>query len=266
MKPSQSVELSESQRTIREHYGEVACRADQLNNSQAHHYSVTDQDALPVQACSASRGCGNPLAQARLQEGERVLDLGCGGGIDVLLAAPQVGSSGHIYGLDMTPEMLELAEHNAAENAVTNVSFISGFIEDIPLPDSSVDVVTSNCVINLSDDKGAVLREAWRVLVSGGRFIVADMILEKPELPASMRKIAAFILGCTNDVLTVDAYTDLMRKAGFTEISIEPYRRTPWRSLETKANKQGQEALLAQLEPQQVHDAIVSAYIKGHKQ
>ncbi|MDR1184108.1 MAG: methyltransferase domain-containing protein [Coriobacteriales bacterium] len=266
MNPIQSTELSESQRTVREHYGEVACHADQLNNSQAHHYSTTDQEALPVQACSASRGCGNPLTQAELREGERVLDLGCGGGIDVLLAAPQVGSSGHIYGLDMTPEMLELAKRNAVEGAVTNVSFISGFIENIPLPDGSVDVVTSNCVINLSDDKGAVLREAWRVLAPKGRFIVADMILEKPELPASMRKTAAFILGCTNDVLTIDEYANLMQKAGFVEVYIEPWHRTPWRSFETKANKHGQETLLAQLDPQQVHDALASAYIRGRKQ
>jgi SAM-dependent methyltransferase len=165
----------------------------------------------------------------------------------------------------MTPEMLELARRNAAESAVTNVSFISGFIEDIPLPDASVDVVTSNCVINLSDDKGAVLREAWRVLAPKGRFIVADMILEKPDLPASMRKTAAFILGCTNDVLSVGEYDALMRKAGFVEVSIEPWRRAPWRSFETRANKHGQEALLAQLDPRQVHDALASAYVRGHK-
>jgi SAM-dependent methyltransferase len=265
MKPVQSVELSESQRTIREHYGEVACHADQLDNSQAHHYSATDQTALPSQACSASRGCGNPLAQAGLREGERVLDLGCGGGIDVLLAASQVGDSGHIYGLDMTPEMLELAERNAAQAAVTNVSFISGLIEHIPLPNASVDVVTSNCVINLSDNKAAVLREAWRVLVPKGRFIVADIVVEKPELPVAMRTTAAFILGCTNGVLTIEEYTELMQKAGFVEISVKPYHRSPWSSFETKAHKQGQEVLLAQLDPHQVNDALAAAYIRGQK-
>jgi ubiquinone/menaquinone biosynthesis C-methylase UbiE len=194
------------------------------------------------------------------------LDLGCGGGIDVLLAARQVGGSGHVYGLDMTPEMLALAERNAAEAAVSNVSFIGGLIEDIPLPSGSVDVVTSNCVINLSDDKGAVLREAWRVLVPGGRIVVADIVLERPGLPAAMRRAAACILGCTNDVLTIREYEGLMREAGFGEVVVEPYRRSSWQSLEAKAERRGQQALLAQLDPQQVDDALASAYITGRKE
>jgi ubiquinone/menaquinone biosynthesis C-methylase UbiE len=163
----------------------------------------------------------------------------------------------------MTPEMLELARRNAAKAAINNVSFVDGFIESIPLPDNSVDVVTSNCVINLSDDKGAVLREAYRVLAFQGRFIVADMVLKKPELPASMRKAAAFILGCTNDVLTIDEYKNLMRQAGFSEINIEVYHCASWSSLKTKAKKRGQETLLAQLDPQQIEGAFASAYIKG---
>ncbi|MDR1015795.1 MAG: methyltransferase domain-containing protein [Coriobacteriales bacterium] len=283
MESTRSVGLSESQRAVREHYGEVACRAGQAGGSQAQGseaqapggqapggqaqlYPSADREALPAQACSASRGCGNPLAQAGLREGERVLDLGCGGGIDVLLAARQVGGSGHVYGLDMTPEMLALAERNAAEAAVSNVSFIGGLIEDIPLPSGSVDVVTSNCVINLSDDKGAVLREAWRVLVPGGRIVVADIVLERPGLPAAMRRAAACILGCTNDVLTIREYEGLMREAGFGEVVVEPYRRSSWQSLEAKAERRGQQALLAQLDPQQVDDALASAYITGRKE
>jgi SAM-dependent methyltransferase len=261
--------LSAAQRAIRAHYGEVAAQAPAaaLDFGQACHYAYSDEQrsALPSQACSASRGCGNPLARADLREGERVLDLGCGGGIDVLLAAPQVGAGGHIYGLDMTPRMLDLARDNATAAGVDNVSFISGLIENVPLPDAAVDVVTSNCVINLSDDKLAVLREAYRVLVSGGRFVVADMVLVRPELPAEQRARAASLVGCTNGVLTVEEYRELMEAAGFVEIAVEPYAALSWENVAAKATQRGREDELAALDPRLVHQALAAAYVFGRK-
>ncbi|MDR2197063.1 MAG: methyltransferase domain-containing protein [Coriobacteriales bacterium] len=257
--------LSQSQRRIREHYGAVAGNAEALDNSQIHHYSRSEQQRLPYSACSVSRGCGNPLSRAALKPGERVLDLGCGGGIDVLLAAEQVGRSGCIYGLDMTSEMLELARRNAAQAGVKNVSFIQGLIEDIPLANGAVDVVISNCVINLSDEKASVLREAWRVLAPGGRFVVADVVLVRPELPPAMRTAAAIILGCTNGVLTVGEYEALMTEIGFEGVLVEAHHSTPWQRLEDKAKRQGQNDLLADLDPQLAHEALAAAYIFGEK-
>jgi SAM-dependent methyltransferase len=257
-------QLSESQREVYQHYGEVARAADELDNSQIHHYAPEQAEALPQAACSASRGCGNPLSQLSLQPGERLLDLGCGGGIDALLAARQVGESGHVYGLDMSPDMLELARRNAEEADATNISFLEGMLEAIPLPDASVDVVSSNCVINLCDDKSAVLREAFRVLASGGRFLVADMLLCS-ELPAAQVRAAATIVGCTNGLLSAEEYRSTMAAVGFSEVSIEIRARVPWRQLEEKAAKHQRQPLLAHLDPQQVHDAIASAYISGRK-
>ena len=257
--------FSASQQQVRMHYRDVACNAAKLNNSQAHYYSRIEQENLPDAACLASRGCGNPLAQAALQPGELVLDLGCGGGIDVLLAAKQVGESGHIYGLDMTEEMLELARQNAVQASAQNVSFIQGLIEQIPLADNSVDVVTSNCVINLSDNKIAVLHEAHRVLKAGGRFIVADIILLKPELPTAMREAAANILGCTNGVFTVEEYQQAMAKAGFIDILIDVYAPVSWQKLGVKAKKRGQLKLLEILDFNQANDALASAYIMGKR-
>jgi ubiquinone/menaquinone biosynthesis C-methylase UbiE len=265
MNATDTKKLSPAQREVYEHYNEVARASQVLDNSQAHHYTCEQAEALPQAACSASRGCGNPLSKAELRSGERVLDLGSGGGIDTLIAAQQVGRKGHVYGLDMSPDMLELARRNAAEAGAKNVSFLEGMLEAIPLPDASVDVVTSNCVINLCDDKAAVLREAFRVLVPGGRFLVADMVLLRPELPPAQARAAATILGCTNGVLAVQEYTRIMEDAGFIQVSVELRASAPWRQLEEKAAKHGREALLASLDPRQAHDAIASAYISGRK-
>jgi ubiquinone/menaquinone biosynthesis C-methylase UbiE len=178
---------------------------------------------VPQTAISASLGCGNPTALAQLHPGEKVLDLGSGGGIDVLLSAKRVGPTGFAYGLDMTDEMLALAEKNKAEAGAENVTFLKGHIEDIPLPDNTVDVVISNCVINLSSDKGQVLREAYRVLTPGGRFAVSDVVAQG-ELPADLRQDMEAWVGCIAGALEEGEYRRLLSDAGFADIDIETTR------------------------------------------
>jgi arsenite methyltransferase len=166
-------------------------------------------------------GCGNPLAVADLNEGETVLDLGSGGGIDVLLSAKRVGPTGKVYGLDMTDEMLELAEKNRAEVGATNVEFLKGFIEEVPLPDASVDVVISNCVINLSSDKQAVFNEVARILRAGGRVGVTDVVASDALAPEERAERGSYV-GCIAGALSFEEYETGLRKAGFIDISISP--------------------------------------------
>ena len=187
-------------------------------------YGETELAALPEEAVLASLGCGNPTALADLRPGEIVLDLGSGGGIDVLLSARRVGPTGFAYGLDMTDEMLALAARNREKAGVHNVAFLKGHIEQIPLPDAAVDVVISNCVINLSVDKAAVLREAFRVLKPGGRFAVSDVVADGP-VPEALRASMEAWVGCLAGALEVDAYRTLLADAGFGEIDIELTRR-----------------------------------------
>src|SRR5216684_3916935 len=187
-------------------------------------YSSAELGELPVAAAIASLGCGNPTALAELKPGEKVLDLGSGGGIDVLLSARRVGLTGFAYGLDMTDAMLELAEKNRVEAGVENVRFLRGVIEDIPLPENSVDVVISNCVINLSADKGQVLREAYRVLVPGGRFAVSDIVFQG-HFPDAIRGDLEAWAGCIAGALEEEVYRGLLNKAGFTDIEVEVTRR-----------------------------------------
>jgi ubiquinone/menaquinone biosynthesis C-methylase UbiE len=175
---------------------------------------------LPEEAVLASLGCGNPIALAKLEPGQTVLDLGSGGGIDVLLSAARVGPEGFVYGLDMTDEMLELAERNKAAAGVENVEFLKGQIENIPLPDNSVDVIISNCVINLSVDKPAVLREAYRVLKPGGQFAVSDVVIQG-ELAAEIRSSVEAWAGCVAGALEEQEYLAGLAQAGFTDASIE---------------------------------------------
>lgn len=184
-------------------------------------YSGAERGALPTEAVAASLGCGNPLAVAVLAEGETVLDLGSGGGINVLLSARRVGPTGKVYGVDMTTEMLELARANAAKAAAGNVEFLLGTIEAVPLPDASVDVVISNCVINLSTDKPAVFAEAFRVLRPGGRLGVSDIVAED-ELTADQRAERGSYVGCIAGALSMREYYDGLAAAGFVDISITP--------------------------------------------
>ena len=187
-------------------------------------YNATQIEGLPEEAVLASLGCGNPTALIDLREGQTVLDLGSGGGIDVLLSAKRVGPSGFVYGLDMTDEMLALALQNKAQAGATNVAFLKGRIEDIPLPANSVDVVISNCVINLAADKSLVLRDAFRVLQPGGRFAVSDVVADGP-VPAELRRDMEAWVGCLAGALEIDTYKALLTEAGFADVSVEITRR-----------------------------------------
>ncbi len=187
-------------------------------------YTAEEVAALPEEAVLASLGCGNPTALIELHEGETVLDLGSGGGIDVLLSARRVGPTGFAYGLDMTDEMLALAQENKAKAGATNVAFLKGRIEDIPLPTNAVDVVISNCVINLSADKGQVLKEAFRVLKPGGRFAVSDVVADG-YVPAALRQNMEAWVGCLAGALDTGEYTRLLTEAGFEDVSITITRR-----------------------------------------
>ncbi len=186
-------------------------------------YAISEVADLPTAAVLASLGCGNPTALAELKAGETVLDLGSGGGIDVLLSARRVGPTGFAFGLDMTDEMLALAEKNRIERGVDNVRFLKGHIEQIPLPDESVDVIISNCVINLSGDKPSVLREAFRVLKPGGRFAVSDVVIQG-ELPAALRQSMELFVGCIAGALEEDTYRMLLDGAGFDQVGLEVTR------------------------------------------
>jgi arsenite methyltransferase len=197
--------------------GQAACCGPDNSNWGVANYD--DLGELPDAAALASLGCGNPTAVADLHPGETVLDLGSGGGIDVLLSAKRVGPTGHVYGLDMTPEMLDLARRNAAEAGATNVEFVEGNIEAIPLPDSSVDVIISNCVINLSPDKPAVFAEMFRVLRPGGRIGVSDVVTEDRLTEAERLERGSFV-GCIAGALPLGQYESGLRTAGFTDVDI----------------------------------------------
>jgi SAM-dependent methyltransferase len=186
-------------------------------------YDESEKAALPADAVAASLGCGNPTALAELQPGETVLDLGSGGGIDVLLSAKRVGPTGKAYGLDMTDEMLSLARQNQKKAGLQNVEFLKGTIENIPLPDNTVDVIISNCVINLSGDKDRVLGEAFRVLKPGGRLAVSDVVV-RGEVPADIRKSMELWVGCIAGALEEQEYIGKLGAAGFSAIAVEPTR------------------------------------------
>jgi len=186
-------------------------------------YSASETACVPAEAVAGSLGCGNPTALAELRPGETVLDLGSGGGIDVLLSARRVGPTGTAYGLDMTDEMLALARENQKKAGVDNVEFLKGEIEAIPLPDASVDVIISNCVINLSADKDRVLAEAFRVLRPGGRFAVSDVVV-RGAVPAQIRRSIELWIGCVAGALEEDEYRAKLAKAGFEGIDVEPTR------------------------------------------
>ena len=226
-------------------------------------YSSAELGALPITAALASLGCGNPTALAELKPGEKVLDLGSGGGIDVLLSARRIGSAGFAYGLDMTDEMLELAERNRKESGVENVRFLKGVIEDIPLEANAVDVVISNCVINLSADKGQVLREGYRVLVPGGRFAVSDIVFQGHIPPAIRADLEAWA-GCIAGALEEETYRNLLQEAGFTGIEVEVTRRYSLDDI-AESGARASLAALSQSERAEVDGKFVSAFIRARK-
>jgi len=265
----------EIQRVVKEKYGEAARRAAQGGTGgccgsscgagpdpiTANLYDPAETSGLPENAVLASLGCGNPTALAELKPGETVLDLGSGGGIDVLLSARRVGPAGKAYGLDMTDEMLELARENQRRAGATNVEFLKGQIEQIPLPDNSVDVIISNCVINLSVDKPKAIAEAFRVLKPGGRFAVSDVVLRK-RIPAEVQKSIELWIGCVAGALHQDEYTRLLRDAGFRQVGIEPTRI--YRIDDARAFLKGaglDDALLAR----EVDGCVMGAFVRAVK-
>ncbi|WOO78028.1 Arsenite methyltransferase [Vanrija pseudolonga] len=227
-------------------------------------YNASEAAEVPEDALLASFGCGNPTALAKLEAGQVVLDLGSGGGIDVLLSAKRVGPSGKAYGLDMTPEMVALARKNAATAGATNVEFLLGTIEAIPLPDNSVDVIISNCVINLPPDKDAVLAEAFRVLKPGGRFAVSDIVLAR-ALPDGLRRNIELWAGCIAGALIHGDYEAKLAKAGFEGVDIEPTRvySSDDAGEFATAGAASDEDKKAQLEA--LDGAVYSAFIRGTK-
>ena len=234
-----TVDQQNIKETVKQKYGEAALRAASGGSSccgsspssasgcadpiTSNLYDAAQIGQIPEEALLASLGCGNPTALAKLNPGEVVLDLGSGGGIDVLLSARRVGPTGKAYGLDMTDEMLALANENKRKSGISNVEFLKGEIEHIPLPDNSVDVVISNCVINLSPDKPAVLREAFRVLKPGGRFAVSDVVI-RGEVPLEIRKSMLLWVGCVAGALEESEYRNNLASAGFEQIDLEPTR------------------------------------------
>ncbi len=227
-------------------------------------YSDVEAGEIPESALLASLGCGNPTALAQLNPGEVVLDLGSGGGIDVLLSARRVGPTGFAYGLDMTDEMLALAEKNRAEAGATNVKFLKGNIEEIPLPDNSVDVIISNCVINLSADKDAVLREAFRVLKPGGRFAVSDVVIDG-EMPEAIRRDMEAYVGCVAGALERSDYLSRLNTAGFVDASIEPTRRYSFADLESSSCCSPETRALSTEEKQGLEGRVMGAFIRATK-
>jgi arsenite methyltransferase len=224
-------------------------------------YSEAERSGLPADAVAASLGCGNPTAVLALEPGQVVLDLGSGGGIDVLLSAQRVGPTGKAYGLDMTDAMLSLARDNQRQAGATNVEFLKGTIEAIPLPNDSVDVIISNCVINLSADKDAVLREAFRVLKPGGRFAVSDVVV-RGAVPAAVRRSMELWVGCIAGALEDSEYETKLRQAGFAEIEVEPWR--VYHVEDARAFLAASGLDVDQLAPQ-VEGRFASAFVRARK-
>jgi len=261
---------------VREKYGQAALRVMEGKSSgccgsapgtdcsdpiTANLYTDGETAGLPEEAVRGSLGCGNPTALAELHAGETVLDLGSGGGIDVLLSARRVGPTGKAYGLDMTDEMLSLARENAAKAGATNVEFLKGQIEAIPLPDASVDVIISNCVINLSGDKRKVLREAFRVLKPGGRFAVSDVVV-RGVLPDEVRRSMELWVGCVAGALTEEDFTVFLSEAGFENTDIEPTRVYEFaEATEFLASAGLDSSALAE----QVSGRVLSAFVRARK-
>ncbi|MCU1301175.1 MAG: Methyltransferase type 11 [Candidatus Sulfotelmatobacter sp.] len=268
------VEANSLKSVVKEKYGQAALRVKSGGSSccgatagtgcdpiTTNLYDAWQAGQIPEEALLASLGCGNPTALAKLNPGETVLDLGSGGGIDVLLSARRVGATGKAYGLDMTDEMLALANENKRKAGVANVEFLKGDIENIPLPDNSVDVIISNCVINLSADKDRVLREAFRVLRPGGRFAVSDVVTSGEILPEIRQSVLAWV-GCIAGALEENDYRNKLTAAGFDTIEVESTRI--YRTEDAREFLSGQGIDVDALAPQ-VDGKFFSAFIRAHK-
>ena len=260
--------MSDLDAAVKKKYGEPAlhvlggdrgnCGCDPVSSNL---YDAAETAALPEGAALASLGCGNPTALADLHPGETVLDLGSGGGIDVLLSARRVGPTGKAYGLDMTDEMLALARENQRKAGVLNVEFLKGAIESIPLPDASVDVIISNCVINLSADQRRVLREAFRVLKPGGRFAVSDVVV-RGEVPAPVQRSMELWVGCIAGALEEQEYKRLLIETGFTDVGVEPTRIYEFADARAVLTGAG---LDAEVLAREVSGRVMGAFIRARK-
>jgi SAM-dependent methyltransferase len=270
-----TTETTDIKEVVKQKYGEAALRVKSGGSSccgatastgccdpmTTNLYDASQTGQIPEEALLASLGCGNPTALAQLKPGETVLDLGSGGGIDVLLSARRVGPAGKAYGLDMTDEMLALANENKRKAAVENVEFLKGEIENIPLSDNSVDVIISNCVINLSADKSKVLREAFRVLKPGGRFAVSDVVTRGEMLPEIRQSVLAWV-GCVAGALEENEYRAKLAEAGFEQIDIEPTRI--YRAEDALEFLSGQQ-IPVKLDPREIDGKFFSGFIRAVK-
>ncbi|HKU27711.1 MAG TPA: arsenite methyltransferase [Candidatus Sulfotelmatobacter sp.] len=270
-----TLETTDVKEVVKQKYGEAALRVTSGGSSccgaapasdccdpiTANLYDPTQIKEIPEEALLASLGCGNPTALAELKAGEVVLDLGSGGGIDVLLSARRVGPTGKAYGLDMTDEMLALANENKRKSGIENVEFLKGEIENIPLPDNSVDVIISNCVINLSADKDKVLRESFRVLKPGGRFAVSDVVTRGEILPEVRKNVLAWV-GCIAGALDENDYRAKLTAAGFGQVEIEPTRIH--RAEDARVFLAGQGIDVEKIAPQ-VDGKVLTAFIRAAK-
>jgi arsenite methyltransferase len=265
-------------REIKTHYGGIARRV--ANNKKASCgcgasccassteggtlYTAENIKGLPKEAIEASLGCANPIPLANLQKGETVLDLGSGGGIDVLISSKYVGETGKVYGLDMTDEMLDLANSNKKASGASNVEFIKGYIEHIPLEDETIDVVLSNCVINLSNDKKAALKEAYRVLRKGGRLAIADIVALK-QIPFEIRRDIQMWVGCVSGALSIAEYEQILKEAGFTDIEIIPINVYTKEFIKDLAETKNLYETYARMDELALDGAFAGAHVKARK-
>ncbi|MGY0373455.1 arsenite methyltransferase [Clostridium sp. JNZ J1-5] len=240
----------------------TACCGDVTNNSNI--YTKEYLEGLPEDAVNASLGCANPVALAAFKKGETVLDLGSGGGIDAFISAKYVGEEGRVYGLDMTNEMLELANKNKKKMGVNNVEFIKGYIEDIPLENETIDVITSNCVINLCEDKEVALKEAYRVLKKGGRIAIADIVQLK-KVPKDIKQSAEMWVGCIAGALYIDVYIDILKKVGFKEVDITPVNIYTKEIIEDIAKQKNLGDVYSKIDANLLDGAYAGAHVKAYK-
>lgn len=240
----------------------AACCGDISDSSSI--YTKEYLEGLPEEAVNASLGCANPIALAAFKKGETVLDLGSGGGIDAFISSKYVGEEGKVYGLDMTDEMLELANKNKKKMGVNNVEFIKGYIEDIPLDNETIDVITSNCVINLCEDKEAALREVYRVLKPGGRLAIADIVQLK-EVTEDIRHSVEMWVGCIAGALDIDLYKEILHKVGFKEVEITPVNLYTKDIIDDIAKQKNLGDVYSQIDADLLDGAFAGAHVKAYK-
>ncbi len=240
----------------------TACCGEITDNSNI--YTKEYLEGLPEDAVNASLGCANPIVLAELKKGETVLDLGSGGGIDAFISSKYVGQEGKVYGLDMTEEMLDLAGRNKEKMGITNVEFVKGYIEDIPLDNETVDVITSNCVINLCEDKESALREAYRVLKVGGRLAIADIVRLK-DVPEDIKHSVEMWVGCIAGALDLKVYEHILKKVGFKNVEIKPVNLYTKEIVEEIAKQKNLGDLYSQIDAELLDGAYAGAHVKAYK-